>query len=212
MLARFEPRFAKYWSAKVGELTSFVDRSRLVERELTAALSDLDTMRGGGGDVEPLEITASLMLQPERKGHTHARDIGSVAAVEVLAGESPEARLPIVMHELSHFAQQPILLALSRHLVRAESPAALVAQNLLDEALATSFQMSVTARLEGEEAVARAIAKPRGFYRSPRLGRRAARAALPQRNLRHLLSARGRRIARAVRSVSRAVRRRARSA
>lgn len=57
VLARFEPRFAKYWAAHVGELISFVDRTRRMEGDVRAALSDLAVMGGGSGIAKPLEVT-----------------------------------------------------------------------------------------------------------------------------------------------------------
>ncbi len=101
-LARFRPRFDRVWR-DMGHVRRFERRFRhfLAHGDL---LRYLDTLAGFFG-VDPAAMPpmqVSLVALPF-DGNTHAEADGDHLLVEIRPDDSPEAQIPVVAHEASHF-------------------------------------------------------------------------------------------------------------
>ena len=155
---RFWPRFESWWNSGASEslirFESALDTLLQTQNESTlpaiAAFYDIRLPDDG------LYLTVHLIAHPSPRSSTRAEVIENQAVVEVLAGESPETRLGVIVHELTHylFAIAPKALHDVRlsGALRSSSPRSAAALGLMNEALATAIGNGfVEEQIRGED-------------------------------------------------------------
>ncbi len=186
LLAHFEPRFARWWRDVGAPATlPFVDASAtLVATPAVTRVIDA-AVRFYQADVpHGMRVPIHFFYRPALGGNrTSAEMVEARAAVEIMAGEKPEERMGVVLHEIFHvFYARMLPAAQSRMTIafaeRAE-PHALAAHALYNEALATALGNGVVDALLQPAANARARQKPLALYNDAAIDA-AARSLLSQ--------------------------------
>lgn len=173
VVAHFLPAYAAWWdrvAAKEG-----ADFARGVNAALTAPnmRKTLDQLvQFYQPQLGPnATIPFILLYRPDEiKEPTSGQQLGAYSLVQFLAGERPDQRLDVALHELSHYfyglGRPQDLAALQTRLGR--SPVGIPAYNLLNETLATALGNGVVEeQLTSSERFARLLATPLSFYNNP---------------------------------------------
>lgn len=176
IVRRFEPRFARWWPTVAPRIDTFARQSaELLRQPRITALADqalrfYETDAGAG-----IRAPIHFVWRPDLGGQhdTHGQMLGGPSVVEILAGETAEKRMPVVLHELFHvfYARQPVAARarmLDAFAARPE-PHALPALALLNEALATALGNGLIDAVLEPEINARTRAKPLGLYYDERI-------------------------------------------
>ncbi|MDI1432864.1 hypothetical protein [Polyangium sorediatum] len=184
LVDHFRPRFDRYWEregrahceASADKLAALFQREGLtghVETLVGFYQADLP-------DGAPLHF--HLMARPAHRSVDAARQIGGHAVIEMPAGEPPEARAPVVVHEMLHHlhaaATDERLAALSRSFVETKDPLAAASYAVLDEALATALGTAKAMGRLDPPGLSQKLKAPMGLYAEPTIDR-VAKAALP---------------------------------
>ncbi|MDC0741298.1 hypothetical protein [Polyangium mundeleinium] len=184
LVDHFRPRFDRYWEregrahceASADKLAALFEREGLtghVETLVGFYQADLP-------DGAPLHF--HLMARPAHRSVDAARQIGGHAVIEMPTGEPPEARAPVVVHEMLHHlhaaATDERLAALSRSFVETNDPLAPASYAVLDEALATALGTAKAMGRLDPPGLSRKLEAPMGLYAEPTIDR-VAKAALP---------------------------------
>ena len=182
VLDRFAARANERWRATRSTLVgSLGDYVALGERaDIQALLEQIATFYaiGDGGAHQ----TFDLVLRPAGDGSTSAQQLGELAVVEVVAGETASDRYPVIAHEMFHawFGASPIAsqVALVDRFIATGDPLVGPAWGLLDEVLATALGNGLVARLVDRADYEGRLAKANGFYNDPFIDK-VAKALLP---------------------------------
>ncbi|MRG95796.1 hypothetical protein [Polyangium spumosum] len=184
LVDHFRPRFDRYWERE-GRAHCEESAERLAalfQREgLTGHVEALAGFYGADlPDGAPLHF--HLMARPAHRSVDAARQIGGHAVIEMPAGEKPEDRAPVVVHEMLHHlhaaAPDERLAALARAFVETNDPLAPASYAVLDEALATALGTARSLARLDPGALQKKLAAPLGLYAEPTIDR-VAKAALP---------------------------------
>lgn len=149
MLARFRPRFERWWSAEGKRQARSSSKSflSLIAEKGLAELYAKVARFYGHDSVAGLTVEFDVMVQPGHPtGHTKGTQLGRHSVVEVIAGGKPEDRLDVVSHELFHYFHESAPEAMRsamRALEQSPEPRSLAAYGLLNEALATALGQGV---------------------------------------------------------------------
>lgn len=182
VLSRFAPRADEKWRATREEVVaSLDDYVALGERaDVQALLGQIATFFAIGD--AGAHQTFDLVLRPPGKGPTSAQQLGELAVVEVVAGESAANRYSVIAHEMFHawFGASPIetQTKLVDRLIATGDPLAGPAAGLLDEVVATALGNGLVARLVDAKDYERRLAMDNGFYNDPLIDK-VAKALLP---------------------------------
>ncbi|MDI1448576.1 hypothetical protein [Polyangium sp. 6x1] len=184
LVDHFRPRFDRYWEregrahceASAEKLADLFQREGLTSHvEALVGFYQADLPDGA-----PLHF--HLMARPAHRSVDAARQIGGHAVIEMPAGETPEARAPVVVHEMLHHlhaaATDERLAALSRAFVETNDPLAPASYAVLDEALATALGTAKAMQRLDPPGLSRKLEAPMGLYAEPTIDR-VAKAALP---------------------------------
>jgi hypothetical protein len=186
VLRHFEAPFRAWWTRDAEGLGApFVEQMRAtLEREEVGTM--VQRLARVVGTTAPLDepIPMQLLLRPQLVvTGTSGQQIERYSVVEFLPGEAPGNRLDVAVHELVHYyyGERPAAAdsALRARLRATGSPAATVAINVMNEALATALGNAIFAALVTDSTrLARRLATPLGLYNNPNVDR-AAKAILP---------------------------------
>ena len=185
VLRHFAPRFDAWWRRDAlpdGTPFARATEELLRGREMAAHLARLARFYGAAPeDTLQLVLLYRPKLVPEG---TEGQQVENRSLVEFVAGERPEARLDVAVHEIAHYLMSrmadPALRALEERFVALapERPAAVAAYNLLDEALATALGNGATSRALLPRAQFDAlVARPLSLYNDSSIDR-AGKATL----------------------------------
>jgi hypothetical protein len=185
----FLPRFDGWWQREAQAAGApFTSRLGELLRDPRVAGRIAEFARFYGVEFAPGEtIDFTLLYRPSLVDEgTSGQQIGARSLVEFVAGEQPEQRIDVVIHELCHylFSRTPRerLAALEAAFVAraaAGEASAPAAYNLLDEALATTFGNGIVIRGFMTPAdYAGLLATDRSLYANPWIDG-AAKATLP---------------------------------
>jgi hypothetical protein len=182
VVERFAPRIDAHWrSARASVVASLDDYVKLGERADVQALLGQIAAFYAIGDRGAYQ-TFDLVNRPDGKGSTSAQQLGELAVVEVIAGESAAGRYSVIAHEMFHawFGASPIesQVALVDRLVATGDPIAGPAWGLFDEVLATALGNGLVARLVDRADYDKRLAQDGGFYNDPFIDK-VAKALLP---------------------------------
>jgi len=184
ILARFAPRFDRYWSTRAERaLASRVESFAAAVRapELRALV---DQIAGFYGPELPpgLELTFDLILRPPGK-HSNAEQIAHISVIEVEADEPPARSLDVVLHELFHYLLSQVapdrLVAQMDRFARDPDPIAYAAQGALDEGLASALGNGLVLRTLDRAEFDRRRVRPLGMYADDVIDRMAKAAIGP---------------------------------
>lgn len=182
ILERFAPRADQQWrAARTAVSMSLAEYVALGERsDLQALLGQIAAFYVIGEN--GAHQTFDLVLRPPGAGTTSAQQLGELAVVEVVAGETATDRYPVIAHEMFHawFAAAPIAsqTALVDRFVATGDPLVGPAWGLLDEVLATALGNGLVAKLVDPADYARRIPIEEGLYNDPFIDK-VAKALLP---------------------------------
>jgi hypothetical protein len=114
-----------------------------------------------------------LVARPAHDSSTSAELLGLRGLIEVMDDEAPEARFPVIAHEIFHawlaLSPYPPLAALTRRFAASDDREAIAGFGLLDEALATMQGNGRIARVVQPPVFEQRRAKPGGFYNDPHI-------------------------------------------
>ena len=177
----FRARFERWWPDNNQTVTTFVPALK----DALAKARGFELMTAAtafyGADLGDGRLQVHLIALPKGKlTHTNAVRLGSHLVVEVIAGETPEARVDVVVHELAHhvFGSMPMerKAAFMEHMLAA-GDGAIPAWNYFDEIQATVIGNLISYRnLATPDQFRRKWDRPLSFYASEPidLGARAA--------------------------------------
>jgi hypothetical protein len=143
-LERVQPRFERWWrSGPAKELETFTAASvALFRKEQLAVITDQAAVFYDA-ELPDRRVTLHPMARPYSDSYktTNGTQVGRHAIFEVVAGEDPAARMPVVLHEVFHYffasMRRPTLRALLQHFVDSDNAYATFAYELFNEAMAT---------------------------------------------------------------------------
>ncbi|MBS1719683.1 MAG: hypothetical protein JST35_04455 [Armatimonadetes bacterium] len=172
---RFWPKFCAWWD-KEAKAPSEVFRekmAKLLERpKITDTVAQFMAFykpeRAAKG---PLKFV--MLFKPgSATGDSSGQQLGPYSVVQFRAGEDPNQRVDIVLHELCHYLYNSGPLSaharLQQDFLDSKQPGAIPCFNLLDEALATALGNGVlVSRLMKPEGFAQYLAAPMSFYGRP---------------------------------------------
>lgn len=174
----FLPRFDGWWQREAAAAGApFATRVDELLRDPRIAGRIAEFARFYGVEFAPGEtLDFTLLYRPSlvREG-TSGQQIGARSVVEFVAGEQPEQRMDVVIHELCHYLFSRVprerLAALEAGFVAraaAGDASAPAAYNLLNEALATTFGNGIVVRaFMTPAAYDTLIATERSLYANP---------------------------------------------
>ncbi|MCY1021715.1 hypothetical protein [Pyxidicoccus sp. MSG2] len=179
VVRHFAPRFEAWWRREAlpaGQPYRQRMETLLKESRIAARVAQFTRFYGSRQVTEaPLELV--LLYRPKLTSEgTGGEQLERRSLVEFVAGEQPEERLDVVLHELCHYlyARMPLssLQELETRFVRqmagGRRPSVISAYNLLDEALATAFGNGLIGRaMLPAERFDALMAKPLSFYNEP---------------------------------------------
>ena len=168
-LARFSPRFDRFWNARQPDLARGLDEyATLVARPDVAAILASAQIFYDPQFADGATETFDLIARTDHESPDSGEQLLDHSVVEVRPGEDPKHRFDVVMHELFHawfeaspYAKQTKLVAA---LANSTDPLAAPAYGLLDEVLATDFGNGFIQRAVEPKEFDRRFAKPRGLY------------------------------------------------
>jgi hypothetical protein len=184
ILARFRPRFARFWSEKGEPLArAYVEGfaklcvTKGVVDEIAGALRFYAASLPAG-----TILHFHVVARPAHESTNASLQLGPHAEIEALEGEKPEDRVAVVVHELYHFfyasAPWADLRALSARFVEPGDPLAILGFSAMNEVLATALGSARVDRLVRPERHAKDLALPLGLYADPTVDR-ITKAFLP---------------------------------
>lgn len=185
----FLPRFDGWWQREAAAAGApFATRVGELLRDPRIAGRVAEFARFYGVEWAPGEtLDFTLLYRPSlARENTSGQQIGARSVVEFVAGEQPEQRMDVVIHELCHYLFSRIprerLAALEAGFVAraaAGEASAPAAYNLLNEALATTFGNGIVIRaFMTPAAYDSMLAKEASLYANPWIDG-AAKATLP---------------------------------
>jgi len=171
VLARFEPRFERWWNSGPSEATkSFnADSLALFKSAKLGELTD-KVSRFYDAKLPPRRIVLHPMIRPRSEDYrqTSGTQIGRHAVFEVVRGEQPNKRMPVVLHEVFHYFYESMRrdskATLLKRFVESDSVHATVAYGLLNEVMAAALGNGLVAERVDPEEFAKDMAKPKGLY------------------------------------------------
>jgi hypothetical protein len=175
IVGHFWKRFQPFWRKERAPLARFgADLGRaLGQRELSQLVLRVARFYGAAtSGNRQTTLRFMLVARPEHASkHTNAEQLESTSVIEVVGGERPVNRLPIVLHELFHYfyasASDADHRAVLEAFLRSSVPGALSGYNLLNEALATALGNGVVRRHLEPERYAKGWQRPQFFYDDP---------------------------------------------
>lgn len=188
ILARFEPRFDRYWSNKAeSALRSRVSQfAAAVGTPAMRTLVERITAFYAPQLPDGLELTFDLILRPAGN-QSNAEQLAHVSLIEVEAEEPPSRALDVVLHELFHFYLSQVpeqsLAAQMQRFAQDPDPLAYVAQGTFDEGLASALGNGLVLEVLDAAEFAKLRARPRGMYSDELIDAMARAAIEPMRKL-----------------------------
>jgi hypothetical protein len=172
VLDGFAPRFHP-WFARSAErhLAEFAARFARLLRERGLMDHVVGAAHLYGVPAGRHAVHVHLIAHPLAKAHTNGEQLEDHAVVECLAGEAPEERIDVVLHEVFHFmyfeasATRDVL---EQAFLASPDARALAAYNLLNEVLATVLGNALVPKhLLSAAAYAHLLDQPRALYDDP---------------------------------------------
>ncbi len=182
----FEPRFKIWWQSEAVKMgDGFARQTGVLLRSPKIA----EPIRQFDNFYQPIlpenyEITFNLFYIPAAvKESSNGQQLENYSLMEFKAGETPEQRVDIAVHELCHFfydnMKPEIRARMRKRFQDANSAAAIPAFNLLNESLAAAFGNGMIVRAVTPAAeFDKYLAANKSFYNNSSIDR-AAKAILP---------------------------------
>lgn len=182
VLEHFQPAFHEWWKGEpAGQGSHFVRRMRSLIAKRSTADAVERFRRFYDAQIPPGMIARfSLIYRPAGPGSTNGQQLGDTAAVEFRAGERPESRIDVVLHEFCHFLFRNRAVGsdteLQKRFADSGDPSAKPALSLLNEGLATALGNGIVVRsIVSADRWNRYLTTPRSFYNDDAIDRTGKR-------------------------------------